>query len=399
MTSIVSWVLFFDLGVVDALVNLVSQTHGNEDTGSMAAAISTAFFMLVGIAAALGVGLLVSVLLVRWDLVLVTKGILDLRTTAICVAAAIVPVLVSLPFSVVRQVYAGLQRAYVTNLFLVLGSFITLLGVYTAIRVSVGLPVLILTFAAGPAIASAGSFVYLFAMDLPGLAPRWRLVSSTAATGLVKLSVPLFLFQVGALLVNNTQPVIMAHTAGLGSVADYSILMRLSGAVGSFIMLGTAAFVPAFREASERGEGDWTRRAFRRMILIRVTASLIAGAAMMFGGDLFLRLWLGREDVAFGAVVWALLGVILIANSWGTAFSQLLTIMDRIWLQVGIVSLNGICTVLLTFLLTPRFGVLGALAAYGFVTLFLWSWLGPAVARRLLAAGPARSGASASVVE
>jgi O-antigen/teichoic acid export membrane protein len=74
----------------------------------------------------------------------------------------------------------------------------------------------------------------------------------------------------------------------------------------------------------------------------------------------------------------------VISAAWVTAFSDLLTIMDRIWIQTLFVLINGVGTALLTFFLTPVFGVLGAIAAISSVTLFLLSWLAPVVARPLL---------------
>jgi hypothetical protein len=88
--------------------------------------------------------------------------------------------------------------------------------------------------------------------------------------------------------------------------------------------------------------------------------------------------------MAFTIKVWAAVGIMMVSATWGTAFSDLLTIMDRIWIQTLLVLVNGVGTALLTFFLTPAFGVLGAIAALSFVTLFMLSWLAPMVARPLL---------------
>ena len=83
--------------------------------------------------------------------------------------------------------------------------------------------------------------------------------------------------------------------------------------------------------------------------------------------------------------IWLLASANLLSISWGSAFSELLRIMDRIWMLVAVVLLNGIATVGLTLVLTPSVGIAGALVAIGFVTISLWSWLGPLMCRPLLA--------------
>jgi len=65
----------------------------------------------------------------------------------------------------------------------------------------------------------------------------------------------------------------------------------------------------------------------------------------------------------------------------------LLTIMDRIWPQVGIVLLNGLVTAGLTLFLAPTLGVLGALLAISCVSVSVASWVVPLLSRRILRGG------------
>jgi O-antigen/teichoic acid export membrane protein len=227
-------------------------------------------------------------------------------------------------------------------------------------------------------------------VDLPWVAPRWGAASRTAARRLLATSTPLFLFQLGALVVNESQILILAHRSGLATVADYSIVMRLYVLVVSFIALGTGAFVPSFREAFERGEHDWLRRGFRRMLALRMTAALAVAAVLLVVGNALLEVWLRSGAVRFPPATWGALGVLLAVATWGSAYSELLAILDRIWVQVGLVLVNGACTAGLTYALAPRFGVLGALIAAALVPLALISWVLPLVARPVLAPAPAR---------
>jgi O-antigen/teichoic acid export membrane protein len=194
----------------------------------------------------------------------------------------------------------------------------------------------------------------------------------------------LFLFQVGGLLVNQTQLIIMAHRSTLETVADYAVINKLYVLTMGVISLSTYSFLPPFREAFERGDRDWVRLNFKRMVFLRMTMATAVSVLLWVAGNLVLRLWLRNGSVAFTLQVWAAMGILLISATWVTAFSDLLTIMDRIWIQTLFVLVNGVGTALLTFFLTPAFGALGAIAALSFVTLFMLSWLAPMVARPLL---------------
>ena len=123
------------------------------------------------------------------------------------------------------------------------------------------------------------------------------------------------------------------------------------------------------------------------MVKLRVGfAAGFAGLFLAFGNSL-LRLWLQRSDVTFAPLVWAAFGLFLLASAWVSSYSDLLIVLDRIWVQVVLALANGIATVLLTLWLSPILGVLGVVIAATAVTAVAWTWLLPVLARPVLA-GP-----------
>jgi O-antigen/teichoic acid export membrane protein len=388
--SFTTWVALFDFGLVNGLVNAVSEAHGRDDRDAARSYVSTALAVLVALALVMAATFAVALPLVPWARLFSADAAVSERVVRWGVVAAVVPFLASLPLSIVRQVYAGYQKSYVVDLFSATASLLSVAAMIHAVRADAGLPVLIAIAASAGGLGAAASFAFMTRVDLPWVAPRWGAASRTAARRLLATSTPLFLFQLGALVVNESQILILAHRSGLATVADYSIVMRLYVLVVSFIALGTGAFVPSFREAFERGEHDWLRRGFRRMLALRMTAALAVAAVLLVVGNALLEVWLRSGAVRFPPATWGALGVLLAVATWGSAYSELLAILDRIWVQVGLVLVNGACTAGLTYALAPRFGVLGALIAAALVPLALISWVLPLVARPVLAPAPAR---------
>jgi O-antigen/teichoic acid export membrane protein len=300
------------------------------------------------------------------------------------VVAALACVLAALPLSIVRQIYAGYQKSYVGNLFTSFGAVLTLTALYAVIRTKGDMPSLILAFAIPPVIIALINLVYLTRKEMPWLTPRFHYISKSALRRLSSTSTPLFLFQIGALLVNETQMIVLAHVTGLKLVSEYSILWRLSVTCASLVALGTGAFIPAFREAHERGDVSWVKSSFRRMLALRMAFATLAGLLLVGGGNLILRLWLRQSGFHFPRSVWLAEAVFLVSSLWVVSFSELMTIMDRIWIQVLMVLINGVTTIVLTILLAPRFGLLGAVIAIAFVTLCFWTWILPLLVRPIL---------------
>ena len=385
ITSLITWVVLFDFGIANGLVNSVAQAYGKDDPQAAGGYVSTAFFVLTAIALSLAI-LIAGVLhRVPWDSVFAVRGLVDHRLVEWSVAAAIAPVVIGMPLSVVRQIYAGYQKSYVANLFLMAGSLATLVGMVLGIRFGASLPGLIFVFGGAGLGVSLLNLLHIAKVEMPWLRPRLSLVSQRAMRRLLETSVPLFLFQLGALLVNNTQLVLLAHRSGLATVAEYSILMRLYALLGGLIILSTGSFVPSFREAFERGDHTWMRQGFKRMLALRMAMATGSAVILMIAGDWLLGIWLGDVEIRFGFPVWGALAVLMVATTWVTAFSDLLTIMDRIWIQIAFVLVNGLSTVGLTLWLAPQFQVLGAVVAFGFVTVSLLSWSLPLSARVILA--------------
>lgn len=386
ITAAVIWSTLLDFGVLNGLVNAIAEAFGRQDRDATISLTATAFYSLASLAVVLAVIAGIVVPNIRWEEVLSGQGVASERDLRWSVLAAVGPLIVGIPLSVVRQVYAAYQRAYVTNIFTGLGALTSLGAVIAAGALSPSLPLLVLASTIGQPFGALLHLGYMLTVDIPWLRPQLRHVSPRSMNRLLESSVPIFLIQCGALLVNFSQPLLLAHLAGYTVVADFTLLSRLYGLVGSVVVLATAPFFPAFREAYERGERIWVRRNFTRMMAVRLVAAGALALAVVFAGNRILSLWLGADVAQFPTGVWLVFAATLVASAWGTGFSELLTIMDRLWIQVGFVLLNGVLTVMLTVVLVPSFGVLGALLAFGFTAVMLWSWLGPILSKPILAA-------------
>lgn len=384
ITAVVTWIVLFDFGIVNGLVNGLSEANGQDNKIMATKLVSTAFFILIAVASVAGCVFVILAPIIPWDDVFGARGTVDADLVRWSVIAAVVPILFGFPLSIVRQIYAGYQKTYVANLFTVVGSVLTLLALIAAAKWDVKLPLYILVLGMVNVITLSMNFVFLVKFEMPWLLPRIKCVSRPAFDRLMTTSVPLFLFQIGSLLVNQSQFLILAHVSGLGTVAEYSIVNSLYVGLMSVIALTTASFLPPFRESVERGDRTWMTKGFRRMLVLRMGMAAIVALLILVAGNRILQIWLSSSELAFGFGVWMMLAVLILAATWSSAFSDLLRIMDVIWVQVGTVLINGIFVVLLTYILVPSMSVFGALLAAAFFSAVCLSWLMPVIARPIL---------------
>jgi O-antigen/teichoic acid export membrane protein len=384
ITTVTAWVAMFDLGLSNGLVNRLAKAYGRQDQAEANRNFVTALAAMLGLALVLGLLLVVAIPLVPWPKLLGVRGEVDDATVRLSVLAALGLFAAAMPMGVVWQLFAGYQRAYVTNAFSLMGAVLGFVVLLVAVGVGAPLPWLIVAVAAGGLLAASIGFAYALGRGFPWIELRARHVSWSTLRGLMSLSVPMFLFQLGALAVNETQSIIIAQRCGLATVADFGIAMRLYLLTASLIQLGTGSFLPPLREAHERGDVPWVRTAFVRLMLVRLAMALGGGLVMVLLGNTILRVWLGRSDIAFSHSVWLALALLQLVTVWASTFIELLWIMDRLWVLVGLVAANAAVTIPLTWHLAPRLGVLGAILALGMVPVLLSSWFAPLLGRDLL---------------
>ena len=385
ITTLVAWVSLFDLGMANGLVNMLSAAHGRGEKDEAGQYLSTAFVALLAMSGLLTLVMLLGISHVPWGTLLGAKGVVSETAIRWSVAAAFSLFVMSLPFSVTQQVYAAYQRTYIWNGFALAGSILGFAGMILSIRFGVTMPVLIFASGVAGPLATMVAYVYATRRALPWLRPSLGKVSKVALRGLLSRSVPIFLYQVGALVVNETQSILLAHRCDLTTVASYSIGMRVYLLFIAVIQIGTNSFIPALREAYERGDRDWTTRAFARLLRVRIAIAATGGLTLVLVGNTLLAVWLRRTDIAFGREVWIAMALLMVWAMWGTSYAELLSIMDRLWLNVVAVFGSGTTALLLTYYLSPRYQVLGAITALAIPTALVTIFL-RVFGRRFLAA-------------
>lgn len=397
INALVPWVILFDLGLVAGLVNPLSEAHGRDDRRAARSYFATAFVALLGIAGLLGVVCALLLPHVPAGLLPIPSG-LTASQVRWSVGVALGVMLLSLPLNAVPQLYAAYQRSYVSTTFSTLGALAALGLFLLAVHERAPLPALIGAANSTAVIGGLAALVYAWGRDMPWLRPSRDAVHVAALRRLRATSVPLYAFQIGALLVNQSQQLILARRADLSTVAEYDLILKVYAMTTLLITTTTASFAPSFREAYERGEAAWMRRSFWHLARVRMLLAVGACVVMVPAGNLVLRVWLHRTDFQYDLGAWLTLCAYVLIATWASSFGELLTVLDRIWPQVTVVLVQGVLTVGLTWALGPR-GVHGALLAVTVPAALLSGWFLPRLARPLLSpqdGGAARDPSSAA---
>jgi len=278
ITSIASFLVFADFGLSNGLVTVISEANGKRDRQTAIHAVSTTFFVLLGLAIVCTLAVAAISPHIPWaSLLNLTHSRLAPEVPAavtwfLLLEIAIVPALIS------QKVQIGYQEMHWTNTWQILGSILSFLGVLFAAWKGWRLVDFIILFEIGPIFAQIVSSFVLFAKRRPWLAPKlsafnWIGVRNLGGTGGVFV-----LLQLLTLLGTYSDQIVLSRNLGLGAVAEYSLTQRLfTGA--SMIQFFLIPLWPAFGEALASGDHVWARLALRRTLLISLAVS--TGSAVL----------------------------------------------------------------------------------------------------------------------
>jgi O-antigen/teichoic acid export membrane protein len=383
ITSLVVWMQLAEFGVAQGLTNALAEAYGRDDRQAARGYIATALVVTTSVALLSLPFLWLGGRLIPWGgLIGITdQHLLNLAADVMLVVG--LAFILNVPLSLAERVYTAYQKGYWVSVAQIVAAFAYCVGIWLVVKFGLGLVWAAALMAAFPILSNLLLWLMLPFVNMPvriGLTGfRRQHLSRVAAS-----SVPLFTFQCGALLVNQLVNVVIATVANLSVVADFNVIQRLYLFVFSIAAALSNPYYPAIREAFERGDLQWAKAAVRRSLLIRIGATLPFICFFILAGDQIITLWLGKS-MASPMLVWGWLAVslLLITSSASSLLSEVLTSLDVIWAQTGIVFLSAAVVLSLMWVLIPVVGVTGVYLAFAASTVVPIGWAGLRLTRKL----------------
>ena len=388
LNSLIAYLAFADFGLGNGLLNAVSEARARDDKELARQYISSAFFMLIGLAAAAGLFFLVFVFpWVPWSAVFSTHSELATSEAAPATLVFIVLFLVQVPFTIVQRVNLAYQEGHWNGIFQAAGSLLGLASVFLSVTLGAALPWIVLSLIGAPLLSMAVNWVNLFRCNRRDVSPSPRFVNKVAVKRLIRLGGLFFGLQIAVAVGFSSDYIVAAQVLGPEAVTQLGVPSQMFNLVLSILSMFFLPFWPAYAEALVRGDHVWIRlwviRSFK--IALAFAGPVLVGMVLL--GENLLRWWVGEAVQAslallLGLATWTLLATI------GNAISMLLNAANVIRFQLVVSIAMAVTAITLKIVLALPFGiegiVWGTVLAYGLVSLgpALW-YLRSVLPRRL----------------
>jgi O-antigen/teichoic acid export membrane protein len=371
MNSVVAMLGFADLGMANGLLTAISEAHGKDDRQLVGRYVSSAFFMLGGIALILAGAFVIIYPWIPWKQAFNISSSQAIAEVGPAMCVLVACFLLGMPFGIVYRVQIGYQEGFTASLWAGFGSLLGLGGVLLAIYLRAGLPWLVLAMAGGPALAALLNNAVLFGIRRPWLRPHWIRVTGAAAGKVLHLGLLFFVLQIAIAFVYSSDNLIAAQVLGPQAVAEYAIFAKLFTVVPLVLGLVIRPLWPAYGESISRGDVPWVKTTLVRSLKLSLLVAALISTLLVAFGPQIVKLWVGPGIVpAFllllGLGVWTVLGAA------GDAVAMFLNGLNIMRFQTMTALLMTVVAVILKIVLARSIGlpgiVWGTVIAYSICT-------------------------------
>jgi len=362
IASTISWLSIADLGLGNGLTSALSEAYGKRDFELAQRHVATAFWLLAGIAATCGLLFATISPHLDWAALLNVHSEVARAEVAQAAALAVGFFLLALPLGVIDRVYAAWQEGAVANLWSAAASLAALLALGVATRTSGGMALLVLAYAGGRFVVHAASGAWLFRRYHPELRPAPAAFVRASMGRLASSGGLFFVIQIAALILFNTDNIIIARVLGPEQVTPYSVTWSLFTLPSMAFSLAFPYLWPAYAEAFARKDSAWIRRTFRKSVFVSLAIGFAVAVPLVVFGRPLVEIWAGKAAVPpFSLLIW--MGLWSLVYAGMAPVACVLNAAGHLKSQAISASLSTLVNVGLSIVWAREYGLAGVIAA------------------------------------
>jgi O-antigen/teichoic acid export membrane protein len=370
VTSVITMLAFADFGIGNGLLTVVAEAMGRDDQIAIRRYISSAFAILVLIAVLISAVFFLFIFpSVDWAHVFNVHSPAARADAGPAIAMLVACFASSIAALIVPRAQLALQQGFVNNLWVTIGLFVTLAGIWAVASAHGSVALLILVMFGTPVVAAVINGIIFFQRN-ERYRPSWPLVDAAAMKRILSTGLLFVVMQVGTSISFASDKLIIARLLGAEAVAAYSVYERVFGVGANLMLVMLLPIWPAYAEAWVRKDRAWVRKTLKRSLMLSIGISTAFGAAIVWLGPLIVSLWT-RKDVPVQPIVLYCLAIWCVLQCTQNALAMLLNGLHIIKVQVISSILVACLAIPLKFFLVRDLGAAGAVLASSIAVLGL----------------------------
>lgn len=298
VTSFVTLFVFMDLGVGNAMMNVIASSDGKTDDPKVVVAVALAYRLALVVCA---IGLVIATFIPFWSTTNLAKllgvnGEQAMKELQPLLGLFIVLLVLGLLTSLVQRIQMGQQKGYWANLWQAVGSLMALIAIIVATRLDAGILSILIAIMGAPVIAQFINSAIFFARERALFISLFTVTAAGGADFLQK-SLGFFGLQVIAAVTFHSGPAIISYLNGASQTAEYGVAFRLYSIPVTLTSFITVALWPAYSQAYARGDMAWIRIRFVQALFSSVAVAGAVTVGIYLLRDPIMRFWLNDSSL------------------------------------------------------------------------------------------------------
>ena len=356
--SLLSWISIADLGLANSLTNALAISDAKEDKEIAKEAVSSAFYLMLLITLILFILFLIIYQSISWERVFNIKSTLAKQEVGISIFVCWILFVIRLPLSIPGRIYAAYQEGYLYQIWISIGSLISVVSLIFAIHIHANLPLLIIAGFGTLLIGDVFSAIHLFGFHRRWLIPKYKYFNWLQCQWLLKIGVQFWISQASAILIFQTDLIIVAQMFGASEVVSYGITLRLFSLAGYILGSFIIPLWPAYSEAAARGDYSWISHTFKMSVFTSLIWSTSTGVLLVIFSPQLVTLLVNKEAIPDISLLFAMLFTTVLLTV-DQAISVLANGLGELKVQSIVHPIGAISNILLSVFLGNLIGVSG----------------------------------------
>jgi len=358
LSTFLNWVSMADFGLANSLKNALATADGKEEREKAQIAVSSVFWLTVNISLILGIVFYISYPFIPWARIFNVTSDIAKSEAALAVIIVEILFLSRLILSIPSNIYHAYQEGYLYNSWEVISSILSIAALIIAIIYKASLPVLVAAGFGTSLLGSLLSAIHIFVWRRPWLKPSLIYFRWNEASSLLKIGFHFWLAQISAILLLQTDLIVVAQLFGAVEVAKYGVTLKLFGLLS---VIQTSFLHPlwtAYTEAIARQDYQWVIKTFKYSIWISMIWLIPASGFLLIFGQQIIKV-LVNKDIIPGIYLLSAMCLTTIITGFTQSLAMLLNGLGEVRIQALLGLPSGIFNLIISVILAHYLGSAG----------------------------------------
>jgi O-antigen/teichoic acid export membrane protein len=358
LSTFLSWVSLADLGLANSLTNEVATADAQANPRHAQTVIASAFWLMTLIGLVLATVFIIFYPSIDWQQVFNVSSISIAQEAGWAASIGFMFFVLRLPFSVPSRVYIAYQEGYLYQLWVGLGSCLSLVALSGCIYLKTSLPVLVGTFFGSSLLADIFAAIHLFYWHRPLTKPVFAAFKWGKSMELLKIGMQFWIVQISAIVFLQTDLIMVAQLFGAKAVATYGVALKLFTIIGLVQAAFLAPLWSAYNEALARRDIVWIVKTFKSSLKTSLIWSISAGGLISVLSPWLISHLIGVEAAPNIDLTIAMF-FLAVFTAFGQCIGYLMNGLGKVSAQAIYGAIAAITNLVLSVVLGKIFGLAG----------------------------------------